>query len=127
MKQTIKDALQIRIENQAELYVLDELVYSGPDRIESVQVYTADSSPEWLQESEGEDGIGLILLVNGRYIRAFTDGGRIGRGTYDRVTEQLSMNFGAQEEADWEAMMRQIAAFEARPLHVRQKMGYKGG
>jgi hypothetical protein len=127
VKQTTKNALEIRTENETELFVLDELVYSGADRIESVQVYTPDSSPEWVHEDESEDGIGLILLINGRHIRAFTDSGRIGRGTYDRTTLELSMNFAAQEETNWESMMRQIAAFEARPLHVRQKMGYKGG
>lgn len=127
VKQTIKNALQIRTENHTELFVLNELVYSGPDQIESVQVYTPSSFPEWLQEKESEDGIALILLINGRYIRAFTDSGRIGRGTYDRTTLELSMNFAAQEQTNWESMMRQIAAFEARPLHVRQKMGYKGG
>lgn len=127
VKQEIKEALNIRIDGKSELYVLEELVYTGPDPIESVQVYSASSSPEWFGHSESAEGIGLILLINGRYIRAFTDGGRIGRGTYDKATQTLSMNFGAKEETDWEAMMRQIAAFEARPLHVRQKMGYKGG
>jgi hypothetical protein len=126
VKEESKKSLNIRVDGKSELYVLEELVYAGPDPVESVQVYSAHSSPEWFQQSERADGIGLILLINGRYIRAFTDSGRIGRVTYDKATHMLSMNFDARDKTGWEAIRRQIAAFRARPLHVRQKMGYGG-
>lgn len=119
-----KEALQIRVEGNRELYLFDQLVFAGDIPITSVQVYTPPYPGEIQDES---DTIGLILLINRRHIRAFTDRGKIGRGTYDRQTQKLSMNFGAVEETDWQKIKRQIAAFEARPLHVRQKMGYQGG